>query len=498
MTTFAPTDEQTAALDLFHTGESMVIEAGAGTGKTSTLMLLAENMRTRGQYLAFNKAIVVEASSKFPAHVACSTAHSLAFRAVGRSFAHRLNSSRMRSMDIARLLDIDSFTVHYGSQSKTLAAGFLAGHVMRAVTRFCQTADERPSRHHLPYIDGIDLPQGDGTRTYEQNDRLRDYLTPALTAAWFDLQQTNGSLPYKHDHYLKAWQLRRPRIEADVIMFDEAQDANPVMAAIVAAQSHAQLVYVGDSCQAIYEFTGAVNALAEISADHRRYLTQSFRFGPAIAEVANLLLGRLGAPLRLQGSPRVASVVEPLGNPDAILCRTNATSVSTVLNLKRLGRRPHVVGGGTEVVSFAKAAADLMAGRWVGHPELACFQSWEEVQDYVENDPQGNELSLLVGLVDEYGVPTILSALENMPREAHADVIVSTAHKSKGREWPRVQLAGDFQVERLDGEPISPSETRLLYVAVTRAQNVLDAETIRSLFTPDEPVLVPELDGIGE
>src|SRR4051812_20126422 len=73
---FAPTGEQQAALDLFATGESMVIEAKAGTGKTSTLKLLGASTPKRGQYIAFNKAIVEEASAKFPANVACNTAHS--------------------------------------------------------------------------------------------------------------------------------------------------------------------------------------------------------------------------------------------------------------------------------------------------------------------------------------------------------------------------------------------------------------------------------------
>jgi superfamily I DNA/RNA helicase len=36
-----PTGEQQAAVDAFATGATVVIEAGAGTGKTSTLRLLA-------------------------------------------------------------------------------------------------------------------------------------------------------------------------------------------------------------------------------------------------------------------------------------------------------------------------------------------------------------------------------------------------------------------------------------------------------------------------
>lgn len=475
-TTFAPTPEQQNAVELFRSGQSLAIEAGAGTGKTSTLLLLAEAMPPgkRGQYVAFNKAIVTEAGSKFPAHVACNTAHSLAFRAIGRQFSHRLNAPRMRSDEIARRLGVDPITVQVSGDSKRLAPGFLAGHVMRAVTRFCQSADEAPEERHFEYIDGIDTPGPDGERRWDNNRLVRRALLPAMRKAWADFASPEGQLPYRHDHYLKAWHLSGPEIPADVIFFDEAQDANPVLLAIVAAQAdHAQLVFVGDSQQQIYEFTGAVNALASVPADLRAFLTQSFRFGPAVASVANGLLARLEADLRIQGFDKIASVVGPIAEPRAILCRTNAKAVQTVLTAQREGRRVHLVGGGGEVSGFARAAIELREKGRTGYPELACFGSWGEVQDYTENDPQGSELKLLVGLVDEYGPETIIAALDRMIPERDASLIVSTAHKSKGREWESVQLASDFQ-EPKDGEELSASELRLLYVAATRAQQQLD------------------------
>ncbi len=489
---FDPTPEQTRAVELFGSGESMKIEAGAGTGKTATLELIARSTRERGQYVAFNKSIVVEAGDRMPGNVVANTAHSLAYRAVGKDFGRRLRSGRMRSDEIARILDVGPFVVNYGGQSKRLSPGFLAGLVMKGIERFCQTADPVPSaRRHLPYLDGIDVPNPDGSRRYEWNDKLRDSLEGALGRAWADLQRTDreggGRVPFRHEHYLKLWQLSSPRIEADFILFDEAQDANPVMAAVVGAQDHAQRVYVGDSQQAIYEFTGAVNALAGIDAGHTSFLTQSFRFGPAVADVANLVLGRLGAELLLSGSPdRESVVVDDLASPAAILCRTNAQAMRTILTGKAADLSVHLIGGGKEVSGFAKAAGALMSGRSTQHPDLACFASWGEVVEYVEHDEQGSDLKMLVGLVEEFTVETILSALDRMPAEAHAQLVVSTAHKAKGREWSSVRLADDFVRETKDGEVRTPetSELRLLYVAVTRAQEILDDSAVRVLYAP--------------
>ncbi len=472
---FAPTSEQVHALELFKTGNSLAIEAGAGTGKTSTLVLLAESTDRPGQYIAFNKAIVAESQGKMPGNVACSTAHSLAYRAVGAKFGARLRGSRrMRSIDIANRLGIEPIKITVDDRPKILGTSFLGGLAMSAITRFCQSADLEPTHRHVPFIEGID-PMDDGVRSFGNNNIVAKWLEPSLAKAWADLTQLHGDLPFRHDHYLKLWQLSDPKIPADFILFDEAQDANPVMVAIVAAQDHAQLVWVGDSQQQIYTFTGAVNALANVPSDAKAFLTQSFRFGQAVADEANRILDRLPeAELRLVGTDSIASSIGPVAKPDAILTRTNAAAVRTVLTLQQAGEKVALVGGGDEVVRFAKAARELQDNGYTDYPDLACFESWGEVTTYVEEDEQGGELRLLVKLVTDFGVPVILAALENMLREQDADVIVSTAHKSKGREWHSVQLAGDFPPDTT-----SADELRLLYVAVTRAKVNLDIEAIQ-------------------
>lgn len=130
------------------------------------------------------------------------------------------------------------------------------------------------------------------------------------------------------------------------------------------------------------------------------------------------------------------------------------------------------MGGGGEVERFAKAARELILNGETSHPELAIFDSWSEVQDYVASDPSGSELALLVKLIDDNGVDAVLRAVANTVSEEDADLVVTTAHKSKGREWDTVRIHGDFPPNR-----DSDSDLRLLYVAVTRARLQLDIES---------------------
>lgn len=484
------TDQQAAAVALFGAGKSFAVEAGAGTGKTHTLRAMALTDPNRsGVYVAFNKAIVSDAQRRMPSNVRANTVHSMAHGAVGRDYSHRLrNSARMRPADLARRLGVDAMVVTYLGANKRLAPGYLASHVMKAVRIFCQTADREPRAKHFPYIDGIDHPDGE-RRTFANNNAVANALEPALRRAWADITNLNGELRFEHGHYLKMWQLGGAVVPCDYLMLDEAQDLSPVMLDIVRQQDHAQRVFVGDSQQAIYGFMGSVNAieaaLGEGYLTDTTYLTQSFRFGSAIAGAANYVLGMLGAELRLTGLPSIESTIGPVPAPDVLLTRSNGTALAELLTAQAEGRSVHITGGADDMVRFAKAVACLKAGEFVSHPELACFSSWAEVQDYAAQDPLGDELALLVKLVDEFGPDAIVAGIENMVGMRDADLVCSTAHKAKGLEWNTVRLGGDFPMPRPD-KPFPTEELRLLYVAATRAKFRLDHLAV-PLFHPGAP-----------
>ncbi len=108
---YAPTEEQREILRTVRPGlKVVVVGAGAGTGKTSTLKMLEEVLPGRGQYTAFNAALVAESKTKFR-RAACNTTHSLAFKAVGCRYAHRLGGQRVRSEVVAKMIGLESLTI---------------------------------------------------------------------------------------------------------------------------------------------------------------------------------------------------------------------------------------------------------------------------------------------------------------------------------------------------------------------------------------------------
>ncbi|MCM6777922.1 AAA family ATPase [Nocardia sp. CDC159] len=466
MPAYTPTPEQAAIIDAARDGHNLIIQAGAGTGKTSTLKMIAAEIRSKSAvYIAYNRAIADEAAASFPATVQCKTAHGLAMSAVGRKYRHRLNGPRQPGKRAAELLGITRW-LDLGVQKVNPAQQ--ARIALETVQRFCYSADAEIGVHHVPRQIGTSM---------DDHLAIQRVVLPYARQAWDDIRSTDGRLRFEHDHYLKLWALTNPELAADVVMLDECQDSNPVVAQLVQSQDHAQQIAVGDSAQQLYAWRGAVDALIEWPADRRLYLSQSWRFGPRVAEEANKWLSLLNTPLRLTGNPQLASEVTQLERPTAILCRTNAAAMGRVMTLLKSGMRVALVGGGGAVKRMAEAARDLQNGRRTSHSELFLFETWADVQDFAD-ESAGRDLKPLVDLIDTHGVDAIVKAAEELSEEKRADVVVSTAHKSKGREWADVQIADDFPEPDRDDDgewnTVPDADVMLAYVSVTRARLRLD------------------------
>lgn len=454
------TEEQNNAVDLAETGEDLKIEAYAGAGKTSTLSAISSTLPgKKGLYIAFNKAIADEAAQKFPDNVECRTAHSLAYKAVGYKFKNRFR--RLSGSHLAEnYLHLDHAI--YG-----LSPAAIGSLVISSINRFTQSADLKVTRDHTPWFE---------LRTIEDKITkyaLADQVTTYARQIWERMIDLNSDIPITHDTYLKLWSMSAPEIHKDFILFDEAQDASPVMLDLVCNQD-TQKIFVGDRYQQIYSWRGAINAMQTIDTKGFCKISQSFRFGQSIADIANTILNEnLGAGVNIRGFEKIPSTIAYDPSPTAILCRTNGNLINTLINRLEQGNKVAVSGGCGEVIGLLKAADQLIENGSTNHKDLMLFQSWDEVVNFSETE-SGSDLAPLVRLVNKHDISQLVSALEktNRVHENQADLILSTAHKSKGREWSSVRLEDDFR--HLGSKGYTEEESNLLYVAATRAIENLD------------------------
>ncbi len=140
------------------------------------------------------------------------------------------------------------------------------------------------------------------------------------------------------------------------------------------------------------------------------------------------------------------------------------------------------MGGAEPLVRLIESAWKLHSGK-KGSGELAVFSNWDELkaaakgnsaEDY--GDPS---LQILVRLIEERGarvLPMCNRLRECVDSPESAQVTVSTVHKAKGLEWPRVLVAADFNrfIRReLGVVRRNLEEACVIYVALTRARHQL-------------------------
>lgn len=483
-----PTQEQLAAIAAAKTGETRKIGAGAGTGKTTTLEMVGRALAPRmGVYIAFNYVTAQEMAARLTKNgirnVESRTAHSFANRGVGvRSRFPGKLEMRQGPWMIGDWCSVP----HDG------IAGRRRGAVIRAigatVRMFQQSADQEIDEGHVPFEH---LRWAFGPDRSMETDldckEFRTFVTRAAKHYW-NLMLNDRKVGITHDFYLKLWHLEGARIgggggfggpAVSFILSDESQDLNGVMAAILAEQN-IQVVYVGDEHQQIYAWRGSVNAMQKINAPST-FLTQSFRWGPEVATVANAILAlKEPLPPQLSGDPSKTTTLGPLtpGDRYTLICRTNAYLFASALDLTRNGRRIAVVGSLDGPIRLMESGYALWSGRGkVVDPDIAIFQAWDELTLAAEDDPT---LGLVVRMVEEHqhNLPAMCTQLRHAGEvsEERADVVLTTCHKAKGREWDNVQMAADFRshLERLrNGLDIYDEEVNVLYVAATRARRRL-------------------------
>ena len=464
------TNEQKDCINAAQQGYDIKIKAYAGTGKTSTLVEISKRLVGRGLYLAYNKAIQLDASDKFPSQVACKTAHSLAYGGLYSEI-----NGRVENLTPITLMSNISITSVGGYQAYEVA--FLTLKMLREFSNTSGQFIDESFMHNEQFI-----MVGDNDM---QRREIMRYVIDKASEYWFEAIKEGSKIPIEHDFYLKMYQLSEPDLSKrfDYILFDECQDANPVLIDILSKQT-SQKVFVGDEHQQIYSWRGAVNSYDQFEGQ-AYYLSQSFRFGNKIAELASIILYIKGERTPLTGRSDIDSViVENKPKNYTHLCRTNANMIAKII--ENVKKKIHVVGGTREILDLAKSGFALYQGDAESnkHSKIRSFKSWDKLIEFKEKfeDP---DISFLAKIIEKHGEKFggIIHQIENANyvKEDQATVVFSTIHKAKGREWDHVVIGDDFSLFTSEDDMQTmlredSEEFNLLYVAITRAKYSLHLE----------------------
>lgn len=471
--------------DIINSTGNIIINAVAGSGKTTTIIEYAKARPKKSKilYLAFNKSVKLEAAKKFNTlgldNVKVETAHSLAYKHVVFQNNYNIKAHGYKTHEIAELLGLRSTREKH-------AEYIVANHINKFVTYFCNS--DKLKVQDLNYLD---ILSDSKAKTFVKTFYKYIEKQTRLLLSKMD----KGEIEITHDFYLKKFQISNPILPFDYILFDEGQDASPVMLDIFFKQ-RATKVIVGDTHQQIYSWRHAVNSLEKAKFKTYR-LSTSFRFNRDIANLAGEILKWKThlykyEPVLINGKGSSKGF-----KSRAILARTNLgllyKAIENVVERKKVN---HIYfEGNINSYTYADDGASLYdvlnlynnIRKRIKDKLIREMKDLNDLEEYIKKTDD-LQLSMMVDIVKEYGndIPEILKTIKRMHVEddekEKAEVIFSTVHRCKGMEYDIVQIVNDFITEKkliklktdreeeIDKAKLN-EEINLLYVAITRTKN---------------------------
>lgn len=496
-------EQQTAIFLWVKSGSgNLVIEARAGTGKTTTIIEAARFMKGSVFFGAFNKTIAVELGEKIifaglsSTRIKSGTLHSIGFRA-WKAVHPKCNVKGNKTYSIIDDL-LNSREIDY--EEKNILNKNLPRFLSFAKYSLIEPDELKLEAFFNSQENPITLP--------EEITESR-FLQITKMILGISIEQSPTIVDFDDMLYMPLIE-NLPIPKASWIIIDEAQDLN---------ESRRQLSYrmltpsgrfiaVGDDAQAIYAFAGANSDSLEIVRKDLNASTlllnttyrcpslivaEASAFVPDFKTGENNSIGEVSTITKQDFLKSLPSNSFSLGAGDAILCRKNRPNISIAFRILN-AEIPCFVEGR----DIGKGLIDL-ANRWKRVKDLTALQEHlalylsvetlklfrrkqhlrvDELRDRVYS------LQIFIDKVIEEGGSTLPELEEKInsifidtttekPKRA---VILSSVHKSKGKEWPRVFILG--RDEHMPSSMATSTEelkqeNNLIYVAITRSMGKL-------------------------
>lgn len=490
-----------------------VIEAVAGSGKTTTLVKIMEQIPSnqRVLFVAFNNHIVDELKKRAPAHADVSTLHQLGLRTL-RHYGKGLKTDTKKLDKIleAALLTYNKPTMYEMKYPMGKIIGYLKNTGRRASTQEIIEVC-RFYRADMP----INVLPDDVYNTYVNGDSIDPwYMEDVITAvnrgqhiipmsrfyklitACFDTSISDTATVDFDDMVYLPYLLDLKLGQYDAVLGDEAQDYNTPQIDLLtgAIRQDGRILAVGDRFQSIYGFRGAnvdsIPILIESLKAEVLPLSISYRCPRTHVALAQKIVPHLEcAENATEGKiyDIIDSEIRKLVVPgDMLICRYNAPLVHVCIQLIADGKRAIVKGRNVAATiqtmlrkfktnDLSEVRVKLQA--WYSAKMKLCQETNADPREYKDRYDTINEL--ICGLPQCKTVQDIVDYIDSIFSDRDTtcqDIVLSSIHKVKGLEAKRVfiiypNLMPSTRKGQQEWE--YAQELNTLYVALTRSTDTI-------------------------
>lgn len=465
-----------------------VVQAVAGSGKTTTLKMVAQAVYGRIQVVAFNKPVANELASKMPSNAHCSTLHSVGNRAW--SGGRKVEISGDKTKRIVRYLQEDRGEIPRWFPSRKVAK----------VVSLAKNEGLVP--------EGVENMTGLVPDTRDQWEALLDHygvetddrVTPDLLISAArkvllkGIEYGRRIVDFDDMLYLPTLTEGSVFSRTPWVFVDELQDFSGLQREMVIrmVSSGGRFLGVGDRHQAIYGWRGAdVNSMNVIRSKTNSVelpLSICYRCPTKVLDIARTFVPSIeAAPGALPGiveAPDTFKLAD-VKPGHLVVCRNRAPGITLAYRLLGAGVPVRVLGAsvGQGIVSliesFNKEWVEEMLEALSIRTMLAIARAKKREDD--EGAEEAIDQDATIRAVAE-GLPSVektadlvrhVTSLFGLPEDGK--VLVGTIHSVKGLEADEVWfLDRDLIPSRgAKQEWQKEQEKNLFYVGVTRARRAL-------------------------
>lgn len=461
--------------------KSLIVEALAGSAKTSTIIETAKRIPCNNDTLlvAFNKKIASELKLRSPEHVSVATLHSIGFNAI-----KKYNSSVF--LNQYKITDI-------------LKNIFPKNHPLRwEIISSIQTAVSMSKNRLLSSFDDVtnlvldfDLYPGFEEISF---DEFINHILFTLDAS----KKNHSQIDFDDMIYFPCvFKINVPQF--DNVFLDEAQDLNPAQIKFFTklVKPNGRAFIFGDRNQAIYLFSGADSeSIPKLSAAFEASTLElpiCYRCPAKVVAEAQRLVPRIEVYEQAKEGevkfvPSIFNLLDDIKGGDAVLSRTNAPLINLGFKFLSNKKPVYILGKNfgdniKNIIISSKAKTIKQLQKYINkYFDKENKKLSEKIKDDARLSSKIeslNDKQKCIEILMEHAksiddvLNNIKSLFDDVPDENK--VCLSNTHQSKGLEYENVYLLRDtFYLKK------TIEEKNLLYVAITRAKNKLVFTNARS------------------
>lgn len=469
-----------------------LVNAVAGSGKTTSLTLATKLTEGSGLFLAFNKHVVQELGERLRGtRMAARTIHAVGYATLMR----HIGKARVDKEKYRKLVKnaIQELRLRPEPERKATEA-------LRELVNLCRLTLTDPQ--DISALDGMIHHFG-----IELDQELRaDVLAwvPKVLAEGERVAEQQKVVDYTDQlHLCFRWQLQPKQVE--IVLVDECQDLSAAALDLV-LKSRApggRIVFVGDPNQAIMGFAGADDKsfwnIQRRTEATLLPLSVCYRCPTSHLDLARKIVPEIEpAPGAITGEISIIEeeeIGEQVQRGDMIICRMTAPLVKICIQLiqRRLSARVRGRDIGEQLSAIVKGVIELPGYRWSDFGHWLSTYADVRISKLAQREGAEAQIESLRDRIEAVRVcyesfevhspEDLIAEIKGIFDDEEPDIMLSTVHKAKGLENDRIFILYPEKLPliwegQLDWQ--YKQEMNLRYVALTRAKREL-------IFVPEKP-----------